>query len=706
MRKTLPISFLCLTMLVALPQVASAVPGTVAVHGVVHATGGAPGADGKYLLKFAVYAAEKGGTAAWSEQAVPIIVQGGSFRHVLGKTKPLTAELLAALPTAWLGVTIDLDPELARVPLHSVATAISAGGLSCTGCVKAAHLANGAISADKVGFTYAGANAKGGAATSALDLQCTGCVTVSEMKFDGDVDLGGNGLKAKSISAGTLSAATVNAAAFVGDGSKLTGIKTPAGACKGKGEVVQGIAPDGSLVCVKGGGADGLPPDGIDEVSNDLIHNQFVDSAKSAKAIPIPDNNPIGAFGELLFPDVGLAQKLTVSIALKNSDLSAVAVTLYDPNNVGYELLKQGQGKGTKLETSYPTPSKPASGDLTKWVGKNPKGKWRLKVVDGKFFNNTYDGEVSAWHVDIQTLSSQKIRIKGDLYVDGIGHFGQGVQLGNVKTPCNAANAGALRFTGTLFEGCTGDAWTAFIAPGATQSSAQQDCLTIKKIYPQAQNGVYWIDPNGGSTADAVQAVCDMKRDGGGWTLGLKHWYQSGLKGKTGAWGNVSSALTLKGTPYKLSDEVIRGVIGKDQNFDVLLDQAGYNGSYSNANNEYVVIRNYTAKWTWGGLVPASKSTTIFRSYRLADHALAWEGNFACGKPGGWGINCLNVTKGSNPAGGAGCKIKMGKKTSGSWHHVYMAETNSDSYLYLCNGAQHSSGHNMNHRYWFRTAKK
>jgi hypothetical protein len=31
-----------------------------------------------------------------------------------------------------------------------------------------------------------------------------------------------------------------------------------------------------------------------------------------------------------------------------------------------------------------------------------------------------------------------------------------------------------------------------------------------------------------------------------------------------------------------------------------------------------------------------------------------------------------------------------------------MAAANTDSYLYICNGAQHSSSHAMNHRFWFR----
>jgi hypothetical protein len=123
----------------------------------------------------------------------------------------------------------------------------------------------------------------------------------------------------------------------------------------------------------------------------------------------------------------------------------------------------------------------------------------------------------------------------------------------------------------------------------------------------------------------------------------------------------------------------------------------------------YTVLADYTAEWTWAASVKASSTTTTMKSFRASDDALAWQGNLECGrnhgKAGARGINCYDVSSGStNPAGGSGCKISMGKSSNGGWHHWFMSNTDSDSYVYICNGAQHSSSHDMSHVFWIRPA--
>lgn len=232
---------------------------------------------------------------------------------------------------------------------------------------------------------------------------------------------------------------------------------------------------------------------------------------------------------------------------------------------------------------------------------------------------------------------------------------------------------------------------------------APRSCYDLK-LAGATTDGVYTIDPDGAGGSAPIQAYCNMTYDGGGWTMIVKSWYGSGMIGNSSAVGVVADATTRKGNPYKLSDTSIRNIIGPSNNFDVMADQNGYNSLYSTGNYEFVVIRNYTGVWTYEQTVPASSTTTVFQSYRASDQALAWTGELQCGYnsgPGVGGINCYTVIT-NNPQGGAGCTINMGTASGVNWHNFFMNQWNDDTYLYICNGPQHSSGQDMNHRFWIR----
>lgn len=232
-----------------------------------------------------------------------------------------------------------------------------------------------------------------------------------------------------------------------------------------------------------------------------------------------------------------------------------------------------------------------------------------------------------------------------------------------------------------------------------------RSCYALK-LAGNNTSGTYYIDTDGAGGNPPIQVYCNMTYDGGGWTMAVKSWYGSGLIGTAKAVGTVADATTQKGNAYKLDDQDIRNIIGPGNNFDVMADQNGYNSAYSTGNYEYVVIRNYTGYWTYEKAMPASLTTTSFQSYRASDNALAWTGNITCGYDGGYGaagINCLGslgVT--NNPQGGAGCVINMGTASNAGWYHFFMNQYNDDTYMYICNGAQHSSGQAMNHRFWVR----
>jgi len=521
-------AILCATMVLTAPTPGlAAVPNTWAVDGALSAAGGGPVADGNYAITFSLYAAASGGQAVWSEPSTVQVV-GGHFHAALGLIKPIAVATVAGLKSTWLGVRVGIDPELPRQVIRSVAfasVAAQAAGLSCSGCVQASQVSTGAISADKVGFPFAAAKTKGG---PAIDLQCTGCVSVSELKFDGDLDLGGNALKADKVVAKSVTANAIVASSFIGDGSKLSGIKSASGLCSKKGEVIKGIGADGSLVCVPALAGDALPADGLDAVSNGTLSARFLDlkaSATTPKAIP--DNSPTGMSDEITFPDAGVAQKLLVHVHLTNSDISSLTVELYDPTNAKY-VLHSKSGKGKELKGTWPTPDKPVSGDLNSWIGKNPKGKWRIRILDTKFLNNKDDGELKSWSIELQTLSDKKVRATGDLLVKGevVGgkraRFGGSVQVGPDSAKCTAANAGAMRWTGKAFEGCDGKKWGRFLGgpTGKTADTAVTSCKALKAADPQAGDGDYWIDPDGkGGPIAPAQTACDMSTDGGGWTL-------------------------------------------------------------------------------------------------------------------------------------------------------------------------------------------
>ncbi len=472
----------------AVPVTVTAVPGTIAIGGALHNKAGGPVTDGNYKANFAIYAAASGGKALWSEAAT-LKVSKGAFKHALGVTKPVSAALVAGAKMLWLGVSVAGEPELARSRLHSVPTAL--------------------------------------VAATAANLACTGCVSVKALKFDGDLDLGGRAIKAakittKALVSDTVQAKTVAANSFVGDGSKLTGLKIPAGACAKKGHVVRGINKDGSLVCVPALDPSALPADGLNEISNDLLSNQFNDSAKSTKAVPIIDNSPLGVKDTITFPDVGLAQKLTVSFSVENSKVDKVKVNLIDPAGKTHTLYA-GANKGTKLNLTFP-PAKQVSGDLGAWIGKNAKGKWTLHVIDQAYLNNKTDGRIVAWSVTTQTLSGQKVaatkdfEVWGNLWVKGNVVATGSLRAGKDAAKCTAANAGAIQFNGKKFLGCNGKAWAPLTgAPdGSSQADAASSCAKLHEDYPGLADGDYWLDLDGGNKSNAAKYRCDMKN--GGWT--------------------------------------------------------------------------------------------------------------------------------------------------------------------------------------------
>jgi hypothetical protein len=91
-----------------------------------------------------------------------------------------------------------------------------------------------------------------------------------------------------------------------------------------------------------------------------------------------------------------------------------------------------------------------------------------------------------------------------------------------VATACGGSNDTACAACDTNCDACTGPGACSTCSAGYGLNSgtcvlAGSSCLAIHAANPSAASGVYMLDPNGGSSADAFLAYCDMTADGGGW---------------------------------------------------------------------------------------------------------------------------------------------------------------------------------------------
>lgn len=284
---------------------------------------------------------------------------------------------------------------------------------------------------------------------------------------------------------------------------------------------------------------------------------------------------------------------------------------------------------------------------------------------------------------------------------------------------------------------------------GLAKETSAKTCKEIKKNFKSAKNGVYWIHGRNDDFKSApFQAYCWLAdRDGGGWTLFLRSYYRDHHQPRfsngngAGSTGDVNDDV-LGSMPqnrytfeaYKLDDKYIRAVIGQSNPtngartssgrnmFSYMVDQSGWNNYYSGGNYEYGIMKKYTARWRFVRFQQMDSSSTAeeFTSYKIpsfngqtpvGDGTWNWKGRPRCGRNyvgsgGGAGISCNGQHNGNpsrSPEGGRRCRSNTGHNR---WHggfHLYMLNTNHDTYFYCCNGPQHSSYRRFAHRWYIRT---
>ncbi len=501
------------------PAAQAAVPTQVAAEGVLLSSGGGPAADGNYTVAFAVYGAETGGVASWSESGVTVAVKGGQFSHLLGSKSPLSAAALN-LTTAWLGIQIGTDPELPRKAMGAGPFALRAAiaeGLDCSGCLKAGQLDPAVLqpyakAADLSGYVKTG-DLAGYAKTADLSSYVKATDLSEYVKAASLAKVAGTG------SFNDLKDLPVLAkVATSGSYADLTS-KPPLaqlGSACGTSLVMKGIKADGSYECV----AAGIGPDMINEVSNDLLWNQFTENTSGSADVKIKDGFVAGTTDSLTFPDLGVVQKIWVKVDVANSDVSKLEIELYAPGLANPYILYKGSKSGTAIAAKFNDDTALVSGDLNKdWLGKNAKGGWSISVKDLAAITVPpgtppfeFDGKFN-WSIYVQTLSSKKMQVKGDLLVDGLLQL----QVADV----HPANCDASRF-GQMYANkkdnamymCNGKAWF-----GLPIDAVPVSCKDALKMDSAATDGMYTIDPDGPFSDPPFKVYCDMTTDGGGWML-------------------------------------------------------------------------------------------------------------------------------------------------------------------------------------------
>ncbi|MBN2226691.1 MAG: hypothetical protein JW763_04950 [candidate division Zixibacteria bacterium] len=143
------VCFLMALVLLLSLSVSAEVPGAITYQGRLTDSGGDPVTNGPYLIKFTIYAGESGNDSLWSSGFQSVTVTDGCFSYQLGASVPFPSGLFSADTVRYLGITIDVDPEITpRTRLVSVAYACQARNADTA--IMAMTVVDDAITADKI----------------------------------------------------------------------------------------------------------------------------------------------------------------------------------------------------------------------------------------------------------------------------------------------------------------------------------------------------------------------------------------------------------------------------------------------------------------------------------------------------------------------------------------------------------------------------
>lgn len=98
----------------------------------------------------------------------------------------------------------------------------------------------------------------------------------------------------------------------------------------------------------------------------------------------------------------------------------------------------------------------------------------------------------------------------------------QDVRVQESSASCDIENKGLMRMRELHLEFCDGKSWVRLLDQKVALNSREKagvNCEDIQKKGNSEGDGMYWLDPDGGSHLNAFLAYCDMKSFHGGWTM-------------------------------------------------------------------------------------------------------------------------------------------------------------------------------------------
>ena len=120
---------------------------SISQQGRLLSSGGFPVPDGAHKFTIGFYGAQTGGAPLWTYTDPSVPVVQGVFTVPIIVDAVGMAQFVAGAP-AWVGMALDADSELPRIPMRQVPFALVAQqalALTCSSCVTGGHIADGTI---------------------------------------------------------------------------------------------------------------------------------------------------------------------------------------------------------------------------------------------------------------------------------------------------------------------------------------------------------------------------------------------------------------------------------------------------------------------------------------------------------------------------------------------------------------------------------